>query len=135
MIKKITFKSTLTFSEPSSKEIAVNFKSFNGEGSFDKFTITFNPLLQIFYGGDYISAYSTEDDGTAYWDTDANVIEIDTNQPNYNQLITAMTGNIEAIEDIGINKLKIGSETPTKLYLGSTEVTKAYLGDTLVYQK
>ena len=35
----------------------------------------------------------------------------------------------------GTNKLKFGTETPTKLYIGDTEVTKAYLGDTLVYEK
>lgn len=35
----------------------------------------------------------------------------------------------------GTNKLKFGTETPSKLYIGETEVTKAYLGDTLVYQK
>ena len=33
------------------------------------------------------------------------------------------------------NKLKFGTETPTKLYLGATEVTKAYMGETLVYEK
>ena len=33
------------------------------------------------------------------------------------------------------NKLKLGTETPTKLYLGATEVTKAYMGETLVYEK
>ena len=32
------------------------------------------------------------------------------------------------------NKLKFGTETPTKLYLGTTEVTKAYMGETLVYE-
>lgn len=35
----------------------------------------------------------------------------------------------------GTNKLKFGTETPSKLYMGKTEVTKAYLGDTLVYEK
>lgn len=35
----------------------------------------------------------------------------------------------------GTNKLKFGTETPTKLYMGDTEVTKAYMGDTLVYEK
>ena len=35
----------------------------------------------------------------------------------------------------GTNKLKFGTETPSKLYLGTTEVTKAYMGDTLVYEK
>ena len=33
------------------------------------------------------------------------------------------------------NKLKFGTETPTKLYLGATEVTKTYMGETLVYEK
>lgn len=33
------------------------------------------------------------------------------------------------------NKLKFGTETPTKLYMGATEVTKAYMGETLVYEK
>lgn len=33
------------------------------------------------------------------------------------------------------NKLKFGTETPTKLYMGETEVTKAYMGETLVYEK
>lgn len=33
------------------------------------------------------------------------------------------------------NKLKFGTETPTKLYIGATEVTKAYMGETLVYEK
>lgn len=33
------------------------------------------------------------------------------------------------------NKLKFGTETPSKLYLGATEVTKAYIGETLVYEK
>lgn len=33
------------------------------------------------------------------------------------------------------NKLRFGTETPTKLYLGATEVTKAYMGETLVYEK
>ena len=32
------------------------------------------------------------------------------------------------------NKLKFGTETPTKLYMGATEVTKAYMGETLVYE-
>lgn len=32
------------------------------------------------------------------------------------------------------NKLKFGTETPTKLYIGATEVTKAYMGETLVYE-
>ncbi len=32
------------------------------------------------------------------------------------------------------NKLKFGTETPTKLYLGAIEVTKAYMGETLVYE-
>lgn len=32
------------------------------------------------------------------------------------------------------NKLKFGTETPSKLYVGETEVTKAYLGDKLVYE-
>lgn len=35
----------------------------------------------------------------------------------------------------GTNKLKFGTETPTKLYMGDTEVTKAYMGETLVYEK
>ena len=33
------------------------------------------------------------------------------------------------------NKLKFGSETPSKLYMGENEVTKAYMGETLVYEK
>ena len=33
------------------------------------------------------------------------------------------------------NKLKFGTETPTKLYMGTTEVTKAYMGETIVYEK
>ena len=32
------------------------------------------------------------------------------------------------------NKLKLGTETPSKLYMGATEVTKAYMGETLVYE-
>lgn len=32
------------------------------------------------------------------------------------------------------NKLKFGTETPSKLYMGATEVTKAYMGETLVYE-
>lgn len=35
----------------------------------------------------------------------------------------------------GTNKLKFGTETPSKLYIGETEVTKAYMGETLVYEK
>lgn len=35
----------------------------------------------------------------------------------------------------GTNKLKFGTETPSKLYMGETEVTKAYMGETLVYEK
>lgn len=35
----------------------------------------------------------------------------------------------------GTNKLKFGTETPSKLYMGETEVTKVYMGDTLVYEK
>ena len=33
------------------------------------------------------------------------------------------------------NKLKFGTETPTKLYMGDSEVTKAYMDETLVYEK
>ena len=33
-----------------------------------------------------------------------------------------------------INKIRLGSVTPSKIYLGSTEVSKMYLGNTLVYQ-
>ena len=32
------------------------------------------------------------------------------------------------------NKLKFGTETPSKLYMGDTEITKAYMGETLVYE-
>lgn len=35
----------------------------------------------------------------------------------------------------GTNKLKFGTETPSKLYMGDSEVTKAYMGETLVYEK
>ena len=35
----------------------------------------------------------------------------------------------------GINKLKLGTETPSKIYMGENEVTKAYIGETLVYEK
>lgn len=33
------------------------------------------------------------------------------------------------------NKLKFGTQTPSKLYMGDTEITKAYMGDVLVYEK
>ena len=33
------------------------------------------------------------------------------------------------------NKLKFGTETPSKLYMGDSEVTKVYMGETLVYEK
>ena len=32
------------------------------------------------------------------------------------------------------NKLKFGTETPSKLYMGDSEVTKVYMGETLVYE-
>ena len=35
----------------------------------------------------------------------------------------------------GTNKLKFGTETPSKLYMGDIEVTKAYMGEVLVYEK
>ena len=35
----------------------------------------------------------------------------------------------------GTNKLKFGTETPSKLYMGDIEVTKVYMGEVLVYQK
>ena len=34
----------------------------------------------------------------------------------------------------GTNRLKFGTETPTKLYMGTTEVRKVYMGETLVYE-
>ena len=58
-------------------------------------------------------------------------------------VVEAVDGNLEfpsitinyAQTATGINKLKFGTETPTKLYMGATEVTKAYMGETLVYEK
>lgn len=129
-MKLIKFKSTLTLTN---FNISINFTSNNEAYSIMKVqTRTFaqGTIKVLFYGNNGV-CYNLSD----WADINYQYIEIDPNQPNYNEFITAMNKNIESIEDIETNNLRFGDVTPTKLYLGATEVTKAYMGETLVYEK
>ena len=130
-MKLIKFKNTLTLN--TNFNILINFTSNNA--SYDKMRVQTRTFAEgtikvLFYGNNGV-CYNLKD----WADENYKTIEIDPNQPNYNEFITAMSINIESIVDSGTNKLKLGTETPSKLYMGATEVTKAYMGETLVYEK
>lgn len=130
-MKLIKFKNTLTLN--TNFNISINFTSNNEAYSLMKVqTRTFaEGTIKVFFYGSNAVCYNLND----WSDEKYKTIEIDPNQPNYNEFITAMNTNIESIEDIGTNNLRFGDVTPTKLYMGDTEVTKVYMGETLVYEK
>ena len=130
-MKLIKFKNTLTLN--TNFNILINFTSNNESYSSMKVqTRTFaEGTIKIFFYGNNGVCYNLND----WADENYKTIEIDPNQPNYNEFITAMSNNIESIVDSGTNKLKFGTEIPTKLYMGDSEVTKVYMGETLVYEK
>ena len=115
-MKLIKFKNTLTLN--TNFNISINFTSNNESYSRMKVqTRTFaeGTIKILFYGNNAV-CYNLND----WSDVNYQYIEIDPNQPNYNEFITAMNNNIESIEDMATNNLRFGDATPTKLYMGDS---------------
>lgn len=110
-----------------------NFKSFNI--NYTEITLSYENKIIFYYvnDNDYSTVYNN------FWPNDAyKTITTTSNQYiDYDFYNYAILGNQLVKQGGGgvTNKLKFGTETPTKLYMGETEVTKAYMGETLVYEK
>lgn len=108
----------------------------NGISVTSPYTLQNNDKIVLTHGASYLiingKSYTTSGQTISLSDTNINV-EVGSRIPggfgitiNFTETSTP-TG--------GTNKLKFGTETPSKLYMGETEVTKAYMGETLVYEK
>lgn len=89
----------------------------------------------LWYGSKLVYQYDSLTENL-WADNKYKIITISLNQyVKYDFYNYAILGNQLVKQGGGTNKLKFGTETPTKLYMGETEVTKAYMGETLVYEK
>lgn len=123
MANKLTFDSNITITVNGSSVTTSPYNLNNG----DIITATTGGGYKISINGKLYGGINTININ----DQDINIVR--STAETFDVLL--VTINYKQTPTGGTNKLKFGTETPTKLYLGSTEVTKAYMGDTLVYEK